>query len=281
MMLLYRHLLLKAMIDKVEKFAKKHDITFNGKKSKIMYCSKENKKCSVNITVNDEKVEQVTSINYLGHCVSANRNDPLVENVVKDFNSRVNNVIASFSGISSVVKHSLYEKYCTSFYGSNFIDFTNNASMNTLCKQWRKSMRRIMCLPSRTHSRYLPHIVQTPPVNILLMQRFIKFFYSGIYSKNKIVSHIFRNSICSKSRLGRNIRHILITFCCTTPSYNFTCNINDMCKKLYVRWFDSCEEEDLRISHQIKELIEVRDSIVPSSLALHEVKDLIEFLCIS
>ena len=61
------------------------------------------------------------------------------------------------------------------------------------------------------------------------------------------------------------------------------CNVNILkdCKKLYVRWFDSCEEEDLRISHQIKELIEVRDSIVPSSLALHEVKDLIEFLCIS
>ena len=48
-----------------------------------------------------------------------------------------------------------------------------------------------------------------------------------------------------------------------------------------MRWYNSCEEEDLRISHQIKELIEVRDSIVPSSLALHEVKDLIEFLCIS
>jgi hypothetical protein len=270
---------LKVIISKVEDFAKLYNITFNGKKSKILYCSKENKSHLVNITVNSEKVEQVSSINYLGHIVCTDRNNALVENIVKDFNCKVNNVVASFSGISSVIKHSLYEKYCTSLYGSNFIDFTNNGAINTLRKQWRKAIRRIMCVPPTTHSRYLPHIVGTPPVDILLMQRFIKFFYSGVNSKNSVVSHIFRNAVYSNSRLGRNIKHIVVNYCCTTPSMN--CNGMELCRNLYRQWISNCPDEDLRISYQISELIGERDSIVPSSLALHEVKDLIEFLCVS
>ena len=95
---------------------------------------------------------------------------------------------------------------------SNFIDFSSCA-IDTLCKQWRKAMRRILHVNPRTHSRFLPHIVDTPPVHVTLMQRFVKFFYSGIRSKNNIVNFIFENALFSRSRLGSNIKYILVSYC--------------------------------------------------------------------
>ena len=269
---------LNFMIKKVENFAKEFDITFNGNKSKLMYFSKKCSNQKVNVKVNNVSVEQVSSITYLGHKIFTDRTNPLVEGVVKDFNCKVNSVISDFSGISSFVKHKLYEKYCTSFYGSNFIDYSSCA-IDTLCKQWRKAMRRILHVNPRTHSRFLPHIVDTPPVHVTLMQRFVKFFYSGIRSKNNIVNFIFENALFSRSRLGSNIKYILLSYCNVKPALNH--NVNYLCKSIYDSWLSSCSEEDIRISGQINELISHRDCIVPNGFNLEDTNDIIEFLCIS
>ena len=270
---------LRVMIKKVEQFAKINDISFNGKKSKILYFSKDKDCQPIRIAVNGDSVEQVCNVNYLGHSICIDRNDSLVECIVRDFNVKVNSVIANFSGISSIVKHSLYEKYCTSLYGSNFLDFGNEVAIGTLCRQWRKAMRRIMCLPGKAHSRLLPHIVNTPPINVILMQRFIKFFQSGLKSRNCTVKHIFENAVGSKSRLGRNFKYILVTHCNTKPSAVF--DENNLCKLVLKSWLDGCSDEDIRISCQIRELVEERDSLFKNNLSLQQIKDVIEFLCIA
>ena len=51
----------------------------------------------------------------------------------------------------------------------------------------RLLMRRIFCVPLRTHSRFLPHIADPAPVNVMLMQRFVFFFFcSGANSENSV-----------------------------------------------------------------------------------------------
>ena len=55
---------LKVMIKKVEQFAK-----INGKKSKILYFSKDNDCQPIRITVNGDCIKQVCNVNYLGHSI--------------------------------------------------------------------------------------------------------------------------------------------------------------------------------------------------------------------
>jgi hypothetical protein len=222
----------------------------------------------------------VDKLNYLGHCINTNRHDSLTSEIISDFNCKVNSILAHFSGISSVVKHSLYEKYCTAFYGSNLMDFSNSGAVNTFCKQWRKAIRRILCVPPRTHSRYLPHIVNTAPVDITLMQRFIKFFYSGANSKNDIVSSLFRMAVTTQSRLGSNLRYILSSY--TNVSINLHHNVNKLCNQVQEHWLKLCLDEDIRVGAQITELIEQRDSlVVRSNFTYSELSEMIEFLCLS
>jgi len=113
----------------------------------------------------------------------------------------------------------------------------------------------------------------------MLMQRFVKFFYSGLKSKNDVVQFIFENALNSQSRLGCNIKYILMSYCNRRPKSNY--DVSHLCKLIYQNWLSSCNEEDIRISGQIKELIVQRDSIIPNGFNLQETKEMIEFLCIS
>ena len=88
--------------------------------------------------------------------------------------------------------------------GLNYVTF-----FYVLSTEWRKAIRRVWKIPRRTHSRYLPHIAQTLPIDVILQQNFIKYFYNVLASHNSLVSVIFRNALCNNTRMGCNLTTIL------------------------------------------------------------------------
>ena len=95
---------------------------------------------------------------YLGHPVTNNRQNSLVEETTKDFTCKVNGVSSYFDKINYDVKSVFFKLYCTSFYG---------AQVCTLCDgvieifniAHRTALRTIWGLPYRIRRKLLPHIV--------------------------------------------------------------------------------------------------------------------------
>ena len=267
---------LKGMIKICEEFATEHKILFNGSKCKLIDFSRDGNTMPI-ITVAEQTVEEVPHIKYLGHKLHADRSDPHFDYIRRDFFVKFNSFIGDLGHLSSDIKQTLFQTYCMSLYGVNIGDFESKG-MESLCTEWRKSVRRIWKIPPRTHCRLLYHIIQAPPPDVIIMQRFIHFFFSGLRSLNPNVSFIFKQAICSHSRLGSNLKFILgkLSFnVCNTSSFD----PNVICGAIYNNWFSNVCQEDVRVGCQIRELILMRDSYIPNYFKDNEFQDIISYLC--
>ena len=198
---------IKCMIRICENLAISHFIKFNGNKSKLMIYSRNPNEPIVDIKVFGETVEMVTEMTYLGFRMSTNIEDDIsLDYVIRDFNTKFNIFMADFNNIDSCLKNKLFSVYCTSFYGSHMCNLHKIEKADT---QWRKAIRRIWCLPNRTHCALLPHICKLLPPSILFMNRFTNFYINNISSNNNIVRFVFRSAMISNTLLGNNFRLIL------------------------------------------------------------------------
>ena len=96
---------------------------------------------------------------YLGHPVTNNRQNPLVEETTTDFTCKVNGFSSYFDKVNCDVKSVLFKLYCTSFYGAQVCALCDGVIeiFNIAC---RKALMRIWGLPCRTRGKLLPHIVR-------------------------------------------------------------------------------------------------------------------------
>ncbi len=169
-------------------------------------------------------------------------------------------------------------KYCTSYYGSNMCSCYDVRGMERLYIDWRKTIRQVWSLPFRTHNSILPHISNSAPPVIMLHKRFINFVSSGLHSENNVANYIFNLCLRGNSRMGRNVRF-------RAHKYNLIFNnlklIKDWSHQIYQHWLNRDNEEDIRISSTISELVHQRDSFYPWLLEHHECSDINNYLCTS
>jgi hypothetical protein len=265
---------LTSIIQICEEYACKHSIKFNGKKCNVIVFDKNVNKYAPVIFVGNEKVPVVNEIKYLGHMINHNRKVTGIHHVKCDYTRKVNSCVADFGHISSVVKQELVNKYCSSFYGSNLCNFTDK-DMEDVFIEWRKCIRRVWKLPSRAHNSLLPHISCTFPPDVVLHQRFIKFFYNCLESQNIVVSNIAQLSLCYSSTLGNNIRHIFYKYGLNFKHIN-SYSSKEICSGLFDKWLSTVNNEDIRIGQQIRELAIARDSPQYWRLSKRETQDIID-----
>ena len=193
---------LRGMIKICENYAEQFKMKFNGQKSQLLVCDRNNNHNEIYITVAGEKVENVKSLKYLGHMLLSDRNDPHIDYIKRDFNCKVNCFLGNT--LSSVLKNELFNTYCMSLYGSNICNL-DDTSMEPLYVEWRKAIKRVWRIPYRTHTSLLYHIAETVPPSVVLKQKFINMFYGGLKSKNPLVRFIFMNAKCNNTRIGKKI----------------------------------------------------------------------------
>jgi hypothetical protein len=267
---------LKTMINICEDYASTFKIKFNGSKSSLMIIDKK-RKCDNQLSINvaGEPVEIVSKFKYLGHVLHNDRTNPHIEYLCKDFIMKVNSFLGTFGELSSDIKNTLFQTYCSSFYGSHLCDFNH---IENVYVEWRKAIRRVWKIPRRTHTRLLPHIIQAPPLPVILKQRFVNFFYGGIESTNELVRFMFRNALCNNTRMGNNLNLILNSLSlCPCNAYKYSPDM--LCKHVFYKWMTCVNEEDVRVATQIQEVIAMRDSHYKSILNGSECKLLIYDLC--
>ena len=91
--------------------------------------------------------------------------------------------------------------------------FNNKKQLKAIHVAWRKCVRRIWKLNSKTHNDLLHHINNCLSIEILLEKRCIKFMYNIINSEHSLHSRIALYSLYNgDTTLGENIRYFMYKY---------------------------------------------------------------------
>ena len=210
--------------------------------------------------------------------LKGNRTDPLLTSIVTDFNKKSNAFAGDLDCLSSEVKSSLFQKYCTSLYGVVFSQLYH-ADVNKLRVTWRKALRRLFKLPHRTHCNLLHCITSILPLNVIVDIRFLRHMASGCRHKNNTVNFLF--NMCSSldmSVMARNFRFVCNKYG-IKPRDVINCSPSYISKLVKENYYKTVLESDQLIGVQIMELIHIRDELCEDfSLSKKDICDIIEHL---
>ena len=271
---------LKIMINICEQFAKEYDLLFNGKKSMLMVFSKDKSNVSDPcIKLNGDIIKKVNSAIHLGNFLSTENENECIEEGIKKFNCSVNMFLSRFKVCNPTTRVKLFQQYCMSLYGSQLWPLCNKkiVGLNT---KWNIALRRVLCLPNRTHNDLLPLIALHMPIEVSLHCRFLKFFKTNQSSENPIVKYITEYSITSvNSTMGRNVR--LITSRLNIPVCDVLGTNNVQLRALcYNKWFDMVSEDYKIHSSLIRDLIYRKEDINIELFDRVSCDFIINFLCL-
>ena len=270
---------LKKMIKICENYAKEHNITFNGSKSKLLVFG--NSDVTPKIFINGKEVEKCNEAQYLGILLSTGDYSAATEEGTTKFNISYNRFLAKFNTCRVSVKYKLFNQYCCSYYGSQLWPLWNN-KFEDICTKWRKALRNIWNLPYRAHCKMLPVIADTYPIDIALEIRFIKFFKSVINSENETVmymANLMKND-CN-STFGHNVRHLNVKYGislreCTEMS------IKHIKRRMYIHWSHTVDDNLYQAAVMVRELSLMRDGTFSDLHNFYnetQLKELIDYLC--
>ena len=163
---------LQNMLDCCIEFAYTYNVKLNPSKSKCITFSQKKNIGSRELYMNDVRLDNVQLVKHLGHILTSELSDDKdIKHQKSMYNRKANAVLSDFEHIS--VK--IVQSYCSSLYGSQLWDLSNKC-IDRLSISWRKSIRKALNIPVRTHYVYLPLICECLPLNVQLELRVMKFF---------------------------------------------------------------------------------------------------------
>ena len=125
------------------------------------------------------------------------------------YNRNANAILSDFKYIASQLRVNIMQSYCTSFYGSQLWDFSSNA-IERLCTSWRKSIRKAMNIPMRTHWVYIPLLCNCLPLRMQLETRSVQFYVQGLNRKNDVFCFLMRSATLNRmSTMSTNYKYII------------------------------------------------------------------------
>jgi hypothetical protein len=221
----------------------------------------------------------VDSALHLGNFIGANAFEKSLQRAQNELIGRVCFLHARFRVCSYDVLRTLFISYCTSFYGSSLWKLKPH-DLEPLSIAWRKSIRRLLDLSSRTHSRYIPYnIIALPDVSIMLCNRFRRFFSRCLFSPNPLIAVCARLSFSSVSIVNNNINQLCSLLNVSHDSL-IDCLLNNTCKKtLYEK--SNLNVQTANVCHTIVELIKMRKYELMSPLTPSEAAELLNYLCVN
>jgi hypothetical protein len=182
---------LKRMIRVCEEYAASFNIIFNGNKRFLMIFGDSH---YFEVYVCGDRVKVVNKMKHLGHVITDDVNDTLIQPIVNDFNVKFNTFLAYFNKVRCDVKNTLFKQYCTSFYGAH-ISVLYHKDIDNLYVTWRKAIRKVWQLPYRAHCKLLPRVSGLFPAKVMFCKRFLKHFLSGFNNSNEVVSAVYKSSM--------------------------------------------------------------------------------------
>ena len=188
-----------------EDYANEFHVKFNSSKSLLLTY---NVSHDVSFMLDNSVISRVESAVHLGHHVGTNSNTNNINQGNRNLICRTNTMLSRFGFCSSEIRSSLFQKYCTSFYGCPLWDLSSS-HINTFFITWRKCIRRVWELPIRTHNRFVNIIQDNVPIDVQLLSSFSTFLINVQESDNPVVSMCSELCKYSDTTVARNRRYLL------------------------------------------------------------------------
>ncbi len=205
----------------------------------------------------------LTAANILGHFVGPGARNTLYRDAAHDLESRVNGVLSNFSHCQLDVLYKLFTYYCTSYYGSCLWSL-EDSKIEQFYVAWRKSLRKIFKLPSRSHCKLLPIIANCIPIYEQLLCRLYKFAVEARTSNN-IINRLLMSVVLngSKSSVSRSL-HVLHlgAYVNETCAYLFNShNFSSFGKLITEIFFNSMNQEIFVTGHFAREAMYEKEHV--------------------
>jgi uncharacterized membrane protein len=256
---------MRLMLNVCDIYASEYEVIFNAKKSKCLLISpKCNISCcnkSVSFVVGGEDIEIVSEWPHLGHIITHALSDEAdILNRRNSMIGQINNVLCYFGKLDSVTKVRLLKAYCSSFYGCELWDLWDN-KIEDFSKAWRHGQRAIWKLPRNTHSRFLPLLCASLPIEDEICKRFLSFIRKCALSDCELVSFIARYGLFyggMSTLCGRNAMFCACKYHFAVSdivSLHFSCEIvNEVCNR-------AISDDDIMTVNMLAETVFVRDGL--------------------
>jgi hypothetical protein len=198
---------LNKMLCICNEFSKEFNIMFNPSKSSLIVHTP-NGPLSTSAIFNGELIQSEKNAIHLGNIVGYIREEEKMSKCVGEFYGKVNLLLSQFGSVNENIRYSLFKTYCMPLYGCQLWNMSSR-SINLLFTAWRKCVRRIWQVHPMTHCNLLHLICNDLPVEQQIHKRFLKFLFSILESKNKIIYLCGQLALCgSQSKLGNNINYL-------------------------------------------------------------------------
>ena len=244
---------LQKMLKACEQFSAKFDVKFNSSKSSLLLYNTE--LSDFNIKLGNESIPVVKQTKYLGTYIGQKSNDENINQACKDLVSRCNIIMSQFGFCSPVIRKTLFISFCTCFYGSPLWGLSNS-KFQQLERCWRKCIRFILKLHPRTHSVYVPLIMDSLPLKEQLMIRFFKFFKSLLLCSNCVINYAANCCINNHSEVSNNLRTCM--YFVRKPNSKIFCpdySASHFKKEIINQYELNTSQEDVSCSTAIFELL--------------------------
>ena len=188
-----------------EKFADEYDVLFNAKKTICIKIGSDGEPPVKPVMLHGSVISWAKCIKHLGNMINVDLSDEADIALKKSsFVSQVNTLNNKFSSMSSLVRGSLLQAYCCSWYGCQNWDLISKPCRQ-LNIEWNKAVRRTLRVPFCTHTVLLPLLVQNKNFTQQHASRVRKFVNAFCTSDNKHVQLIGKRACeFTTGTLGRN-----------------------------------------------------------------------------
>ena len=151
-----------------EEYATEFDVTFNGKKSQLLFFR--GRECvfsNLNIYVCGQLVDMCDSATHFGHFIASTDKKSIVKSAKSCLCRSFNIFMSDFGQLSYIVKCKLFNQYCCSFYGSPLWSLKSTI-VESMCVDWRKALRSLWRVDSRTHCDLITAVTNQIPLILSL-----------------------------------------------------------------------------------------------------------------
>ena len=166
------------------------------------------------------------------------------------------------------------------FYGSVLWDLSCT-DINMFYTAWRKCIRRILNISSRTHCRYLNTLCADFPVDMQLHTRFLKFFHMTLSSNNDCIS------LCAKLALNGSGSIIcqnlnLVSYIYSINKYQIKIpHVNQIIENIHRLNMNNIPHEDFVNTSVINDLLHMREYPDLSLFTSVELNSILENMCVN
>ena len=274
---------IRRMLQICTEFAAEYSLKFNSKKT-VLLVYNASKQSNIQLYMDNSLLVQSDQASHLGCTIGSNiaaGNKSNVDKAINDLVYRTNILMSRFGHCTTSVRLSLFDAFCTSYYGSPLWKLSVQ-DIDPFCVTWRKCMRRILKLDCRMRSKYIPIVIDKPNIRTQLLCRFTNFWFKCFTSDNPIVHLCSKLSCFGGSIVACNLREVLS---CVTFGLNHVlsleCDAKIIVERLYEKEMSDRSDADSAVCAVISELCECRDQVSECNLSLSDINDMLLQLAVT